>query len=181
VPIFVPEWWPHSYYNVRYGLQLLPAIIVSCALLVDCFPKWHLTVAAIVACSLAAGIFSEWRATPICLREARVNARTRMAFEREIADILQILPSQERLMMYTGDHVGALQRAGIPLKRVLNEGDWPKWDDAMNSPEAYADVLIAIQGDPVAACAARNRNKLQSLAVIHSEGQPPATIYRMRR
>ncbi len=26
VPIFVPEWWPFSYYNVRYGLELLPAI-----------------------------------------------------------------------------------------------------------------------------------------------------------
>jgi len=26
VPIFVPEWWPHSYYNVRYGLELLPAV-----------------------------------------------------------------------------------------------------------------------------------------------------------
>ena len=25
VPIFLPVWWPFSYYNVRYGLQLLPA------------------------------------------------------------------------------------------------------------------------------------------------------------
>ena len=25
VPIFVPTWWPFSQYNVRYGLQLLPA------------------------------------------------------------------------------------------------------------------------------------------------------------
>ncbi len=25
VPIFLPTWWPFSYYNVRYGLQLLPA------------------------------------------------------------------------------------------------------------------------------------------------------------
>ncbi|HEX3542885.1 MAG TPA: hypothetical protein VHT31_00030, partial [Candidatus Acidoferrum sp.] len=24
VPIFLPVWWPFSYYNVRYGLQLLP-------------------------------------------------------------------------------------------------------------------------------------------------------------
>ena len=28
VPIFVPQWWPFSLYNVRYGLQLLPAFAV---------------------------------------------------------------------------------------------------------------------------------------------------------
>ena len=28
VPTFVPVWWPFSYYNVRYGLQLLPAFAV---------------------------------------------------------------------------------------------------------------------------------------------------------
>ncbi len=33
VPIFVPAWWPFSYYNVRYGLELLPAIAVFVGLL----------------------------------------------------------------------------------------------------------------------------------------------------
>src|SRR4029077_185076 len=28
IPIFLPTWWPFSYYNVRYGLQLLPAFAV---------------------------------------------------------------------------------------------------------------------------------------------------------
>ena len=28
VPIFVPTWWPFSNYNLRYGLQLLPAFAV---------------------------------------------------------------------------------------------------------------------------------------------------------
>jgi len=32
VPIFVPVWWPFSYYNVRYGLELLPAFAVFVAL-----------------------------------------------------------------------------------------------------------------------------------------------------
>ena len=32
VPIFVPAWWPFSYYNVRYGLELLPAFAVFTAM-----------------------------------------------------------------------------------------------------------------------------------------------------
>ena len=34
VPIFMPVWWPFSYYNVRYGLELLPAFAVFVALAV---------------------------------------------------------------------------------------------------------------------------------------------------
>ena len=33
VPIFVPAWWPFTHYNVRYGLQLLPAFAAALALL----------------------------------------------------------------------------------------------------------------------------------------------------
>jgi hypothetical protein len=24
VPIFIPLWWPHSWYNTRYGMEMLP-------------------------------------------------------------------------------------------------------------------------------------------------------------
>src|SRR5271166_4491978 len=34
VPIFIPQWWPFTHYNVRYGLQLLPALAVALAILV---------------------------------------------------------------------------------------------------------------------------------------------------
>ena len=26
VPIFIPQLWPHSYYNSRYGMEMLPAL-----------------------------------------------------------------------------------------------------------------------------------------------------------
>ena len=29
VPIFLPKWWPHSWYNTRYGVELLPAFALS--------------------------------------------------------------------------------------------------------------------------------------------------------
>ncbi len=29
VPIFLPPWWPHSWYNTRYGLELLPAFALG--------------------------------------------------------------------------------------------------------------------------------------------------------
>src|SRR5271167_3805480 len=36
VPVFLPTWWPFSFYNVRYGLQLLPLFSVSSAVSTYC-------------------------------------------------------------------------------------------------------------------------------------------------
>src|SRR5271155_4868177 len=35
VPIFIPLWWPHSWYNTRYGMEMLPAFALFSAMLVD--------------------------------------------------------------------------------------------------------------------------------------------------
>jgi hypothetical protein len=29
VPIFLPDWWPHSWYNTRYGMEMLPAFALG--------------------------------------------------------------------------------------------------------------------------------------------------------
>ena len=34
VPLFVPAWWPFTFYNVRYGIELLPLFAVSAGLIV---------------------------------------------------------------------------------------------------------------------------------------------------
>src|SRR5271163_2807240 len=41
VPIFIPPWWPHSWYNTRYGMEMLPIFALSIALLTD----WLLVLA----------------------------------------------------------------------------------------------------------------------------------------
>jgi hypothetical protein len=131
---------------------------------------------------------STWR-DPITLTEARVNGQTRIALEKEVAQYLSALPAGSTLLMYVGDHVGALQQAGIPLRRVINEGNhrvWKRptdpdglWEQALANPRRFADFVIAFEGDPVAQQA--DKTNLTALAVLHVSGQPEAVIYRARR
>ena len=54
-----------------------------------------------------------------------------------------------------GDHVGALERAGIPLRQVINEGNhrtWMQpsdpqglWERALENPQPYADFVVALK------------------------------------
>ena len=191
VPIYLPVWWPFSYYNVRYGLELLPVFAVFGALAIYFGSRWLRNLAgrtAVLAAMLlvvAGSYASVWRAQPISFREAWVNSRTRLALERELSSNLKKLPPDSTLLMYLGDHPGALQQAGIPLRRVIQEGNhrtWKQpsdpqgeWERALANPAQNADFVIAVEGDPVAA--AMRSQSLFPIAEIHVNGQPAATIY----
>ena len=191
VPIYLPQWWPFSYYNVRFGVELIPAFAVLVAVTIDCGldrARQNWGKGAILAGFLAlvaASYAGVWRAQPICYREASTNSSTRIAFEKQLAATLIRLPQDSDMLMYLGQHVGALQLARIHLGRVINEGNhrpWKKpidaeglWERALADPARYVDYVIAIDEDPVAEKV--QHRDLSSLVLIHTSGLPPATIY----
>jgi hypothetical protein len=200
VPIFIPAWWPFSHYNVRYGLQLLPAFAATPAILLHralvhrCGggetwkPRLRLACVLGIFAVVIASYVSVWRAGPVSLKEAQVNMGTRNQLESEVAVWLEKLPPDSTLLMYLGDHVGALQQAGIPLQHVINEGNhrtWKQpadpdglWERALADPAHYADYVMAFEGDSVwQAVQARH---LPALVEIHVTGQARAILYRAR-
>ncbi len=186
VPVFIPPWWPYSYYNVRYGIQLLPAVSVFVAV-TFCFAwnarhsrVWRALLAAVALLLIIGSYSSVWRSQPISLREALINTRNKRALETRLAGQVRRLPPSATLLMYTGEHVGALQMAGIPLRRTINENNYRLWQAALADPAAHADFLIATAGDPVAAAAERHHVSLQPLATIKVPEQSPVTIYRAK-
>lgn len=203
IPIFVPTQWPFSQYNVRYGLQLLPPLVVFASLGI-CFlvqfalrhsfvsPAWRrrpelvmVIMMLLVAAPTDAAI---WRADPICFREADLNMKGSIALDRQVGEWIKSLPPSSTLLMYLGQHVGALERAGIPLQRTINEGNhrvWMQtsdpdglWERALSDPASFADYAIGFEGDPVWK-AARDRH-LTALVEIHATGQASAVIFQGR-
>jgi len=187
VPIFMPQWWPFSYYNVRYGLQLLPAIVVSFALASHYIRRVHLSrtyvhVTTVVFGILAiAAIWQVIRHTPISLREARVNSVTRIAMEKQLALQLMFIPPRDRVLMFTGEYSGALQRADFPFARTIHEGNFGIWQTALAQPAHAAAWVIATDGDEVSKAIAAHPEGLQIMTVLHVQGKRPVTIYRTLR
>jgi hypothetical protein len=192
VPIFVPTWWPFSRYNVRYGLEMLPAFAVFTAIAAYGLMRFaassraKLAIAGIFLFLAAVSYLQVFRAGPVSLEEAVINSRTRIAMEKQLASFLQRLPPDSTFLMYLGDHVGTFQQAGIPLARVINEGNhrpWKQpsdaeglWERALQHPAEYADFVIAFDSDVVASTV--NQQELASVAILRTTGQPQATIYK---
>ena len=194
VPMFVPAFWPFTHYNVRYGLQLLPALSAGIGVVIYTllrYRRWSTNLRLSAVLTIFALLFvayiSIW-SDPICLQEGEINMRGRNHLEAQLASLLKTLPPDTTLLMYLGDHVGALERAGIPLSHVINEGNhrvWKQpsdpeglWERALANPSQYADDVLAFQGDPV--WRAVHDKGLRELIELHVSGQAPAILYRAR-
>jgi len=191
VPLFVPTWWPFSRYNVRYGVEILPAFVVLTSIAayglirLAASTRSKLVIATIFMLLATISYFQLFRVGAVSFQEAVVNSRTRMALEAKLASTFQMLPQNSTFLMYLGDHVGALQQAGIPLSHVINEGNhrpWMRpadpdglWERALQHPASYADFAIAFNSDVVSA--AVEKRELRPIEIIRVSGQPEATLY----
>jgi hypothetical protein len=182
VPIYFPNWWPFTYYNLRYGLQMLPALALFAALAIDfignLLPARRVAAAAVVLLITVLSYASVWRNTPLVLREAQVNGSDRLRFEKELAAELKRLPPGSTLMMDCSAYSGAIQLAGIPFERVLRESNPPYWEIALSRPAQSADYVIAIDRDAVASAVRVFPQNLESIATIGTPRGRHATIYR---
>lgn len=183
VPIFMPVWWPFSYYNVRYGLQMLPAAAVFSASAFYFLSSLAGRKLGTMFVALAAFTFvgvsyaGIWKSGPVCLHEASANSSVRIALERRVGDALKQLPPNSTMLMQIGYYAGVLQRAGIPLKRTINETDFAIWHVAMSDPTRYVDYLVAAGDDDVARTARRHAGQFKAIQTFEAPGQPTVTIY----
>ncbi|MHB1674865.1 MAG: hypothetical protein ACYCSP_11535 [Acidobacteriaceae bacterium] len=182
VPIFLPVWFPNSYYNTRYGMELLPAFALFPAFAVLAAirkrPQWIRPILGFAFALIVASNAFLLHATPLVFQEAKANAATRIPFEQALATKLIVLPPQATLLMYTSAHIGALQQIGFPLRRTINEGDYDQWRQALEDPAAAADFIVAMDGDPVAEAVGKHPQNMELMFVICSTGQPCARLYR---
>lgn len=183
VPIYIPVWWPFSYYNVRYGLELLPVFAVFPVLLAReaamglARPPVRGAAWAALIAVVGASYLSAYAATPIALREAKVNSRDREALEEGLGRALAHLPPSATLLMYEAEHAGALRMAGIPLRHVISEAEHPDWEWALLDPAHRANFSIACQGDPVWAAVGRHRSEFNEVVTVSAPGQATCTVY----
>jgi hypothetical protein len=188
VPIFLPVWWPYSYYNVRYGLQLLPAFSVFTALALYFVARRWRTKAVLAAASagllalVAGSYFVAWRAVPVCLREARADSSGRVLFDQRLADQLDRLPPGSTVLMCASAHAAALEFAGFPLRRTVNETNEKQWPASLAAPGQTTDYVVAFEtaDDPVWRAVQKHGDDLQLLVILSSLTQPRAYLYRRR-
>jgi len=190
VPLHVPMWWPFAVFNQRFGLELLPLFAVSAGVLVAnaivgrlAVQGWKVVTVAVVL--IGASYAFVWIDKPLCWQEASRNWQMRRGMDMAVERAIKGLPSDSRFLMDISEHVGVMERLGIPLRRVVSNEDhrpWVRpndpegiWEQALADPGRFVNYVIVFEGDLVDKSV--NRTNLTLLEEIHATGRPPAHIY----
>lgn len=161
-PIFVPELWPFSYYNTRYGLALLPLLLLGAAALVTFAPASRRRWAALAL--VLAGV-SPWLLAPrpeawVTWKESQVNSEARRAWTRQAAEYLRArYRPGAGIFTGFGDLSGIYRAARIPLRETLTEENRPQWMAARARPDLFLreEWAVCMGGDPVQTVLTRAR------------------------
>ncbi len=153
-PIFIPDRWPNSYYNARYGLAGLPFLAATAAAVVAVLPRGAQWPAMFI---LTLGTLLPWLAFPrpqnwVSWKEAEVNSKDRRAWTYPAADYLrQHYRRGDGILAGFGDQTGIFTAAAIPLKEVLHDGNGPAWFAATTRPDLFLHETWAVvrEGDRV--------------------------------
>jgi 4-amino-4-deoxy-L-arabinose transferase-like glycosyltransferase len=193
VPIFMPIWWPHSYYNLRYGLELLPAIALTLgfsaqfalAAVREFKPglrgrSWQsFAVAALLALCLINSI-QMLRERPLVYVEGTKNLQAHRPYELAIPPVLRSLLATRPgapLLTITSLDPQIIARTGIPLRQTINESDLWIYDAALAAPASHAAIILAFDGDDVDRAVRFRPEHLTLVQRFTAPGQPAATIY----
>jgi hypothetical protein len=186
-PIFVPELWPHSYYNTRYGLAALPLLAFGAAALVTAVPPRARAIAA--ALVIAAG-GAWWVVHPshenwITWAESRANSENRRAWMREAAAYLapRYVRGSGIISSAGDDFFGIYREMGIPLRETFSICNGLPWDATLARPDLFLwhEWAVVKRGDPVDTAilaAARYGIRYRLELTIAGKDEPVVEIYR---
>jgi hypothetical protein len=185
-PILVPTLWPHSYYNTRFGLAVLPLLALAAAALVTLVPPRARAV--VMALVILAGSVS-WLLHPqpanwIAFEESRVNSEGRRAWTRQAAEYLEAnYVRGSGIVTSSGDMAGIYRSAGIPFREIFTGDNGLPWLATVTRPELYLRQpwAVAMAGDAVDSAierAARYGIRFELETAIAEKGQPVIKIYR---
>jgi hypothetical protein len=193
-PVYVPALWPHTWYNTRYALAVLPLVAVGAAALAQLvrpLPEFTKPL-AIVAIALAPFLIHPAN-QPITWQEADVNSQARREWTAQAVEYLRAaLPRDlsdsgrhhETFFTSFGDLTGIFRTLAIPLRNTLTGDNDVEWAAAEARPDLFLheDWAIVMGGDAVqtAIDKARLRGPRYELKRrIIVKGAPVIEIYRL--
>ena len=193
VPIFLPIWWPHSWYNLRYGMEMLPAFTLGLGFAahfalaaVDEFkpraikPRWERCAAGVLFALAALNAAQMLRERPQVYVEGTKIIEARRPYDEQIPPALRALLAGRPgglVLMDTSVFPEIVAFTGIPLRQTINESDLEIYRAALAAPAAHAAIVLAFDGDEIDRAVKEHPHGLTAVRRFSTPGKPSGTIY----
>ena len=197
VPIYVPTLFPHTYYNLRYGLEMLPAVALFPSFLISARLSRHtrlLATAAVIgilaiqfAVSVRGGAASIGN-----VQESIQNTPCRARSEQALIDLLRRDYTGGMILTANGKHPCVMPTLDIPYRRTLTELNRRHWDLLplgpagwpAGSPPSQITWIVRGEDDPVDRLMDRYHGLFSDFALVadyHFPKEDRLRVYRKKQ
>ena len=162
VPIYVPTLFPHTYYNLRYGLEMLPAVALFPSFLVGprlTRPARDAALILLLGAILLPCIssFSVGARELVTVKESLLNTPCKAETDRSLIDFFRERYDGGTILLGLGKYPCVLPTLGIPYRHTLTEANRKYWRELPLGPDRWPPGspltslhwILRGQGDPV--------------------------------
>jgi hypothetical protein len=193
VPIFLPVWWPYSWYNLRYGMEMLPAFALGLGFAAQFVlwainefkprefnPRWASSAAGALFLMVALNAVEMVRERPLVYVEGTKNIAARRPYDQQIPPLLRRLEAERPgsvILMNASVFPEIIAFTGIPLRQTINESDLGIFSEALAAPAAHASIVEAFDGAQIDCAVKAHPEGLTAVRRFSTAGEPAGTIY----
>ncbi len=142
--LHLPELYPYTWFNVRYGLMMLPAAALALGMLVD-----TRTIASILLiCTVFLQTGYMYAQNDIITIQDGVQGSSG-SFLNDVGDWLHTHAQTGLILVAASSQDALIFRSGLPMKQFIHEGTGNYWKESLIEPTKYANWIIMHKGDLV--------------------------------
>ena len=154
VALYVPTLFPHSYYNLRYGLEMVPALALLPSFLLSnrLAPERRSGLLALLIAVLAGQcVGAVWRGArkiPV-VTEAIVNTPCRAKAQQDVVRFLRGRYKGGEVFLDSGEWPCVMPQVGIPYREIVTPRDKSFMAELHSDAVAAVSWIILERGDSV--------------------------------
>lgn len=154
VALYVPSLFPFTYYNLRYGLEMMPAVALLPSFLISAGAPAKLRrfllfmVLGVFAAQAAAELSNGARMLPLVEESVR-NTPCRTRTQEAVTEYLRNQYDGQIILASRGKWSCAFARAGIHFRRTISESNRRIWKRLPSGADRFVGLILRADGDPV--------------------------------
>lgn len=154
VALYVPTYFPHSYYNLRYGIEMLPAIALLASFVISPTLSRNYRIGMLVGCLAIVAAQNIWMlAGGACklpvVKEGVLNTPCNTQPDEALVAFFRSHYDGQRILMQSGEWPCVAPALGIHLKKILNESNRGYWRRLPDGAQKLVEWVVSSEGDPV--------------------------------
>ena len=154
VALYVPTYFPHSYYNLRYGIEMLPAIALLASFVVSPTLSGNFRTGMLAVCLAVLGAQNAWmfaggaRQLPV-VQEGILNTPCKTEVEQALIAFFRSHYDGQRILMQSGEWPCVAPTLDISYRKILSGGNRKYWREIPNGAQKVVEWVVSGQRDPV--------------------------------